>query len=121
MAARKESSSSPLLVRTGLLLILVILARAGAHGAEPSPKLSVSAAKALAAERAPEVDPRTLLAFAQNESGLIPTAIHDDTTGNTFFPPSTTAAFALATTLLKQGHSLDLGLMQVNTANLART
>lgn len=73
----------------------------------------------LAATAAPAVAPETLAAFAQYESGLNSTALHDNTTGLTFKPATVEAASALASSLLAQGHSLDLGIMQVNSANLA--
>ena len=72
----------------------------------------------LAATAAPAVAPETLAAFAQYESGLNSTALHDNTTGLTFKPATVEAASALAFSLLAQGHSLDLGVMQVNSANL---
>lgn len=72
----------------------------------------------LAATAAPAVAPETLAAFAQYESGLNSTVLHDNTTELTFKPATVEAASALASSLLAQGHSLDLGLMQVNSANL---
>ena len=75
----------------------------------------------LAAASAPSVAPETLAAFARHESGLDPNAIHDNTTGLSIHPDSPETATALATSLLSQDHSLDLGLLQVNSANLART
>jgi len=83
--------------------------------------LSVPAAARLAAERAPMVNTGTLLAFAWHESRLRPFAVHDNTTGQSAFPASADEAAGLARMLLAQGHSLDLGIMQVNSANLART
>lgn len=72
----------------------------------------------LAASAAPEVASETLAAFAQYESGRNSTALHDNTTALTFKPATAEAASALASSLLARGHSLDLGIMQVNSANL---
>jgi type IV secretion system protein VirB1 len=83
--------------------------------------LSVPAAAQLAARHAPTVNPGTLLAFAWHESRLRPFAIHDNATGQSAFPTSAAEAAGLAHMRLAQGHSLDLGIMQVNSANLAPT
>jgi type IV secretion system protein VirB1 len=83
--------------------------------------LSVPAAAQLGATHAPTVNPITLLAFAWYESRLRPFAIHDNATGQSAFPTSAAEAAGLARMRLAQGHSLDLGIMQLNSANLART
>jgi type IV secretion system protein VirB1 len=72
----------------------------------------------LATTFASSVASETLASFAQYESGLNPNAIHDNTTGQTLLPETSAAAVGLAAALLAQGHSLDLGIMQVNSANL---
>ena len=94
--------------------ILAIPARAQAP-------LPLPVAAQLAAEHAPTVNTGTLLAFAWRESRLRPFAIHDNDTGQSIFPASATEAAGLARARLALGHSLDLGIMQVNSANLART
>ena len=67
------------------------------------------------------VNTGTLLAFAYHESRLRPFAIHDNTTDQSAFPTSAAEAAGLARVRLAQGHNLDLGIMQVNSGNLART
>jgi type IV secretion system protein VirB1 len=83
--------------------------------------LPLSFAMSLAAREAPAVDTGTLLAFAWQESGFQPWVIHDNTTKRTEFPKSRTEAIERASTLLASRHGLDLGLLQVNSANFTRT
>src|SRR4051794_16951924 len=84
-----------------------------------SAALSVVAVLALAQQCAPVVAPETVASVAKTESGLNPLAMHDNTTGRSYAPESVDAAIAIATDLiLGQRHSVDLGLMQVNSANL---
>lgn len=81
--------------------------------------LSVVAALALVHQCAATVAPETVVSIARTESGLNPLAIHDNTTGRSYTPESANEAIALATSLiLGQRHSVDLGLMQINSANL---
>jgi type IV secretion system protein VirB1 len=75
----------------------------------------------LAAAHAPAVAPETIAAFAQAESALDPLAIHDNTENRTHRSTTVAEAVALATSLLRRGHSVDLGLLQINDANLSRT
>src|SRR5689334_18483713 len=75
----------------------------------------------LAAAQAPSIAPETLVAFAQAELGRDPLAVHDNATSKSHAPATVAEAIALATTLLRQGHSVDLGLLQINDANLSRT
>src|ERR1700712_292407 len=67
------------------------------------------------------VAPSTMASFAQYESGRDPNVIHDNTTGLGYRPETAAAAIAIAAPLLSQGHSLDLGIMQINSANMVRT
>lgn len=78
--------------------------------------LSCPAASSLPAGQAVE----RVAATAQAESGLHPTALHDNTTGQSYVPASEAEAATLATTLQMQGHSVDAGVMQVNDANWPR-
>ncbi len=61
----------------------------------------------------------TLRAVAAVESHFEPWAVRDNTTHEDRTPSSLTAAVALAEDRLRKGHSVDLGLMQINSGNLA--
>ncbi len=74
----------------------------------------------LAASCAPSVAVETLAAVARHESGFNDTMVNDNTAKRSYAPASREEAIALATELVVvQRHSVDLGLMQVNSANLA--
>ena len=77
--------------------------------------LSVSAALSIATACAPAVDPHMVLAIGQHESGLDPLTIHDNNTGKSLHGGG---VLATAQQLIAVGHSLDLGLMQINDRNL---
>jgi len=62
----------------------------------------------------PLVDPTMTLRIIAVESGGKPYAIHDNTTGISYAPATADAAQNLAENLLRAGHRLDLGLMQIN-------
>jgi type IV secretion system protein VirB1 len=81
--------------------------------------LALAAAVALAVRCAPGVAPETLLSVARTESQLDPYAIHENASGESFHPESLTTAIAIAKALIERGRSVDLGLMQINNANLA--
>lgn len=75
----------------------------------------------LAQACAPSVHPNTLAAIIRTESQFRPFAIGIN--GNkplAQYPKTARDAVALAKTLMAQGYSIDLGLGQINTANLAR-
>lgn len=75
----------------------------------------------LAASCAPHVAVETLAAVARTESGFDAFAIHDNSTGRSSKPGTREEAIALATELIvADRHSVDLGLMQINAANLPR-
>jgi type IV secretion system protein VirB1 len=83
--------------------------------------LGAAAVIALALRCAPNVAPQTLLAVAQAESGLNPFAIGVNRAAfQAPQPQSRAEAVKLATSLLAGGANLDLGLAQINSANLAR-
>lgn len=69
---------------------------------------------------APDVGVRTMTAIVQVESGGNPLAIHDNTLGRSFAPHDARQAVVWANQLLAMHHSVDLGLSQINSANLPR-
>ncbi|HYH36780.1 MAG TPA: lytic transglycosylase domain-containing protein [Azospirillum sp.] len=74
----------------------------------------------LAAHCGPVVHVETLAAVARTESGFNVLAIGDNTAGAAYAPATPAEAIATANALLARGHSLDLGLMQINSATLGR-
>ena len=68
---------------------------------------------------APRIHPITLSAVVRQESGGNPLLIHNNSTGHTYRPKSPGEAMALAGKLIRQGHSVDLGLAQINSRNLS--
>ena len=74
----------------------------------------------LAASCAPAVAPETLAAVVATESGFNPLVIYDNTTERALHPATLQEAVATATALISAGHSLDIGLGQINSGvNLA--
>lgn len=71
----------------------------------------------LAAAHAPQVAPETIAAFAQAESALNPYALYDNTARRSYAPRTAEDASVLAADLLSRGHSIDTGLMQINSRN----
>lgn len=82
--------------------------------------LAVALAGRLAAQCAPSIAPGTLASIAGTESGFNTLAIRDNTSGRSFAAPSRLAAIATARQMIAAGHSVDLGLMQINSKNLTR-
>ncbi|WP_145145448.1 lytic transglycosylase domain-containing protein [Roseomonas gilardii] len=82
--------------------------------------LELSVVAQLAARCAPSVAFETLAAVMRTESGFKPFALGvNGPGGGPIFPETREAAVALATDLIeRQGRSVDLGLMQVNSGNL---
>jgi type IV secretion system protein VirB1 len=81
--------------------------------------LSKASFNQLASSCAPGVEIPTLRAVAAVESHFDPLAVRDNTTHESWTPSSLSAAAALAKDRLKVGHSVDIGLMQINSGNLA--
>lgn len=73
---------------------------------------------ALIARCAPRVPPGTMAAIVAVESGGDPFAIGDNTTRRSYHPRDRATAETLAGGLIAAGHSVDLGIAQIDDANL---
>jgi type IV secretion system protein VirB1 len=73
----------------------------------------------LATVCAPRVAPETLAAVARTESRFNELSINDNTTRQAIATANRDEAVAAATKAIAQRHSVDLGLMQVNSGNLS--
>ena len=80
--------------------------------------LTLGAFAQLAAACGPTVHVDTLAAVARTESSFNTLAVGDNSAGRSYSPAGPQQAVVIATALLRQGHSIDLGLMQVNSKNL---
>ncbi len=81
--------------------------------------LSLLAFAQLASSCAPHVAVETLAAVARTETGFDALTLHDNSSGRSYHPASREDAIALGVELVTvDGHSVDLGLMQINSANL---
>lgn len=74
---------------------------------------------ALVQQCAPNVGPTTIMAIIRTESSGNPWAINDNTARLVRQPATKEEAVATAKDLIGQGHSVDMGLGQVNSKNLA--
>jgi hypothetical protein len=83
--------------------------------AEP---LALAQLAAMARTCAPHVAVSTLAAIARTESNVDPLALRDNTAGVGSAPAQLADAVTIAGHLIAAGHSVDLGLMQINSANL---
>lgn len=66
---------------------------------------------------APTVAPITLASIARVESGKSSHALHNNTIGKSLIPADIAIAVKTASTWLAEGHSVDVGLMQINSGN----
>lgn len=82
--------------------------------------LTINDFGSLALRCGPNVAPVTLASVAKTESGLDPFLIHDNDTKTAYEADNADAAAEFATRLIGTGHSVDLGLMQINSKNLPR-
>jgi len=73
----------------------------------------------LAGVCAPQVAPGTLAALAAVESRFNTLAIDDNTTHSALWPKLPAEAITIARQAIAAGHSIDLGLLQINSGNLA--
>ena len=100
-----------------LTAVLACLIAAG-----PAPVFAATLSDAdfagLAARCAPGVPVWVLRGVARTESDFHPWMLHDNTTHASARPASLAAAEAQAATWMAREHSVDLGLMQINSANL---
>jgi type IV secretion system protein VirB1 len=80
--------------------------------------LPLASVIAMAAACAPGVAPETMAAIVQTESRGDVLAVHDNTERQSYHPADKAEAIALARQLIGAGHSVDLGIMQVNVGNL---
>jgi type IV secretion system protein VirB1 len=79
--------------------------------------LTPAAFAALLATCAPGAPPNYLTGIAKTESGFQPFAIHDNTDKQTVYPETHGQAVSIAKERLRLGHSIDVGLLQVNASN----
>jgi type IV secretion system protein VirB1 len=81
--------------------------------------LATFALSALIERCAPHVPPVTMAAIVAVESGGDPLAIGDNTTRRSYHPRDRATAEALTRRLIAAGHSVDLGIAQIDDANFA--
>jgi type IV secretion system protein VirB1 len=82
--------------------------------------LDISTFTSLAHRCGPSVAALTLAAVAKTESRFETLVVSDNTTGRARTYRSQGAAVSDARALIAAGHSVDLGIMQINSANLRR-
>ncbi len=73
----------------------------------------------LAQQCAPMVAPRTMAAIVRVESGGDPLALYDNNTRRRYLPADLPQAQFILSTLMREGHRVDVGIGQVDTENFA--
>jgi type IV secretion system protein VirB1 len=106
------------LLRPALVLCTAAIFETLALSAFASP-LPSTVFNQLALSCAPGVELPTLRAVAAVESHFNPLAVRDNSTHESLMPQTLSAAVVLAGNRLKLGHSVDIGLMQINNENFA--
>ena len=96
---------------------ITVLLPLAAHAAP----LSLPLFSQFATDCAQHVAVETLAAVAHTESGFDVLTLHDNSSGRTYHPATREDAIALGVELVTVSrHSVDLGLMQINSGNLPR-
>jgi type IV secretion system protein VirB1 len=83
--------------------------------------LTTAAVLSLVMQCSPGLDPKLLTGFAQQESGYDPLALHINQMPPGWLQPhaqSAAGAAQIAARFISDGHSVDLGMMQINSKNL---
>jgi type IV secretion system protein VirB1 len=104
-------------VKAGIAAI--VAAGVSAPAPTSANSLNLSDFGQLALRCGPSVAPSTLASIARIESDLQPFAINDNTTGTKGAPATRDIAVQIASKLVEAGHSVDLGIMQINSRNFA--
>ncbi len=110
------------LLRTSILASygIALLAAGAAPSSAFADPLNVADFGRLALRCGPSVAPSTLASIARAESGFEPLAVNDNTTRTSVVPATHDIASQLASRLLAARHSVDVGIMQINSANFQR-
>lgn len=80
--------------------------------------LELAALLSLSQQCAPSIAPATMLSVVKVESGFNPLAINVNGAADPPPPKDRSEAIRMAEGLIRQGHSVDLGLGQINSRNL---
>jgi type IV secretion system protein VirB1 len=101
------------------LVALAFAAAAGPIQARAAP-LTIREFDRVAQRCGPSVAPSTLASIARTESTFEPLSINDNNTGRSDAPATRDIAIQIASKLLEAGHSIDTGIMQINSGNFAK-